>query len=324
MDWDRASDLVKKARAILIVTHVGPDGDAIGSMLGLANALRTAGKQVITAVDGGVPGDLAFLPGADMVQPALNGAAVDLAIAVDCGDEQRMGQVGQVALRSGVPLINLDHHRTNTLFGTANLVDIDTVAAAEGVLDWLDRLGIDPDLPAATCLLTGMVTDTLCFRTDSVTSSTLGKAQRLMARGVSLAEIVQRTVSRTSYAGLRLWSQVMPTLRLEGHVIWVTITAEMFRAAEYPGYDDAGLVSTLVQADEAYIAAVFREKPDGAVELGMRAVPGFDTSNVAVTLGGGGHRLASGATVREPLETLVPRVIEMLKAEVRRGEPLVP
>ncbi len=324
MDWNKAAALVSGAQNVLVVTHVAPDGDAIGSLMGLVNALREQGKTVIAAVDEGVPSDLLFVPGADSVLPALDGVAVDLVIAVDCGDESRMGQVGQVGKRSGAPLINLDHHRTNTLFGDANLVDVMTCAAAEGVLDWLDHMGVGISPAVATCLLTGIVTDTLCFRTDTVTSATFGKVQRLMSFGAPLTEIVQRTVSHISYAGLRLWSQVMPTLQLDHHVIWATITRGMYEASGYTGSDDAGLVSTLVMADEAYISIVFREKPDGAIEIGMRAVPGFDTSDVAVALGGGGHKLASGATVRgETLETLVPRVVAMLCDAVDAGNPLV-
>jgi phosphoesterase RecJ-like protein len=323
MDWDKARDLVTRAQRILLLTHVGPDGDAIGSMLGLAHALRRIGKEVMTAVDGGVPENLAFLPGAEAVQTALDGAVTDLTIALDCGDESRMGQVGQAALHSGAPLINLDHHGTNSRFGQANLVDESTVASAEGVLDWLDHLGVEVDPPAAFCLLTGIVTDTLCFRTDNVTIETLGKVQRLMARGASLVEIVQRTVNRKTYAELRLWSLVLPTVRFEDHVIWAGIAQAAYAEAGIGGHDDGGLVSTLIQTEGAYISAVFRELLEGGVEVGFRAVPGFDTAAIALALGGGGHKLASGATVHEPLDTLVPRVVEMLKAEARRGRPLV-
>ncbi len=323
MDWSEASALVANAQRVLIVTHIGPDGDAIGSLMGLASALRGQGKSVITAVDDGVPPDLRFVPGADEVHAVLDNVEVDLCIAVDCGDERRMGAVGQVAKQTGRPLINLDHHPTNTFFGDANLVDPQTVAAAEGVLDWLDYMQVPLDLTTATCLLTGLVTDTLCFRTDNVTVRTLGKAQRLMDLGAPLSEIVQRTVNRKTYAGLRLWQAAMPGVQLEDHVIWASITQEMFDQSGFDGTDDDGLVSMLVQVEEAYISAVFREKPDGAVEIGMRAVPGFDTSAVAVLLGGGGHRLASGATVDEPLETLVPRVVALLKDAVRAGSPVV-
>lgn len=327
LDWQLAGDLVTGAQTVLIVTHVQPDGDAIGSMLGLAHALRGQGKTVVTAVDEGVPENLAFLPGAADVYASLEDVpglpVFDLIIAVDCGDETRMGEVGHAALATGKPLINVDHHRTNTLFGQANLVDLTTVATAEGVLDWLDRLGIAIDPVTAYGLMTGIVTDTLCFRTDNVTSQTLGKAQRLMADGAPLGEIVQRTVSRTSYQSLQLWGMVLPTVRLEHHVIYAIITQAMYQAIDYPEFDDAGLVSTLVTVEEAYIAVVFREQPDGAVMVGMRAVPGFDTSEVAVALDGGGHALASGATVNEPLATVVPRVVALLQDAVRKGDPVV-
>lgn len=321
LEWDKATALVQDAQRILVLSHVGPDGDAFGSLLGMAHALRRLGKDVITALDGGVLPEFTFLPGADDIHPALDEVAVDvdLVIAVDCGDKSRMGQVGQVALATGKPLINLDHHRTNTLFGDANLVDESTVAAAEGVMDWLPRLGVELDAEIALCLLTGLVTDTLCFRTDNVTSDTLGKAQQLMAYGASLSDIVQRTVNHRPYAGVRLWSVVMPTVQMAEHVMWATITQDMFRQADYVGYDDAGLVSMLVQTEGVYVAVVFREKPDGSVELGIRAVPGYDTSDVAVALGGGGHPAASGATVHEPLNVVVPRAVKMLQDVVRNG-----
>lgn len=321
LEWDAAAALVNAARRVLVLTHVDPDGDAFGSMLGLAAALRQLGKDVITAVDGGILPEFRFLPGADQVQPALDGVRVDLTIAVDCGDESRMGAVGRAARACGAPLINLDHHRTNTRFGTANLVDPRTVAAAEGVMDWLLRLGVTIDHPIALCLLTGLVTDTLCFRTDNVTAQTLSKAQVLMAQGVSLAEIVQRTVNWRPLAGLRLWSLALPTVQFEEHVMWAVITQPMFHAAGFASVDDAGLVSLLIQTAGVAVAVVFKEKPDGAVEIGIRAAPGYDTSDIAVQLGGGGHPAASGATVREGLETAVPRVIALFKDLVRRNGP---
>lgn len=324
LDWHKANALVAQAQRILILTHVNPDGDAFGSMLGLARALQNQGKHVITAVDGGVLPEYQFLPGAEHVHAELNGAAldIDLTIAVDCGDESRMGAVGKAARDAGTPLVNLDHHRTNTLFGDANLVDPGTVAAAEGVRDWLREMALPLDADSALCLLTGLVTDTLCFRTSNVTAETLATAQELMQFGASLADIVQRTVNRRPYAGVRLWSVVMPTVEMQDHVIWAVITQDRYVQADYDDRDDAGLVSMLVQTDEAYIAVVFKEKEPGVVELGIRAVPGFDTSEVAVALGGGGHPAASGATVHEPLETLVPRVIDMFKDVVRNSTPL--
>lgn len=324
MDWTKAAELLKAAQRIVVITHVAPDGDAIGSMLGLTLALRQTGKTVIPAVDNGVPPAFLFLPGAEDILPVLTNVNPDLIIAVDCGDARRMGEAGAVATATGVPVINLDHHVTNDRFGTANLVDPGTVAAAEGVLDWLDRLEIPLQRDVATCLLTGLVTDTLCFRTDNVTPAVMGKAQRLMLAGAPYAEITQRTVMRMSYEALRLWSEVLPGMTLEqGGVLWVSIDRATRQRLNYTGNRDGGLVSQLLSADAAYIAAVFREQDDGRVEIGFRAVPGFDVAAVAVALGGGGHKLASGCTIDGPLDAAIARTLALLKTAAAEGSPVV-
>jgi phosphoesterase RecJ-like protein len=323
MNWNEAKALVDSAHNIVIVTHVSPDGDAIGSLLGLAWSLRQLGKQVTVAVDDGLPAGFAFLPGAADIQANLNGVQPDLVIAVDCGDRSRMGEVGAAATAAHPPLINLDHHVTNTQFGDANLVDGGTVAAAEGVFDWLPRLGVTLDPTIATCLLTGIVTDTLCFRTDNVTAAVLGKAQQLMEAGAQLSDITQRTVMRMPYESLKLWSAVMPTVRMDNHVIWAVIDKATRESLNYTNKRDGGLVSLLVSADEAYISAVFREQDDGRVEIGFRAVPGFDVASVALALGGGGHALASGCTLDVPLAEAIDRVLPMLKDAAAKGSPVV-
>ena len=323
MDWDKAQTLVNSATRIIVLTHVSPDGDAIGSLLGLSHSLRSIGKTVTPAVDQGVPSFLKFLPGADQVLDKLKNIEADLAIAVDCGDFARVGEVGKEARALNIPMINLDHHRTNTLFGDANLVDPVTVAASEGILDWLDRLGISLTPDAAQCLLCGLVTDTLCFRTSNVTAETLGKAQRLVAAGADLTVVVQNTVNRIPTAAIKLWGQVMPTVQLEDNVIWAKISVEARKAAGFVDGTDGGLVSILIQAADAYVSSVMREQDNGTVELGFRAVPGFDVSKLAVNLGGGGHVLASGATVPGTLAEVEARVIPMLKEAVKEGKPQI-
>lgn len=324
MDWNKARELLDAASQIVVVTHVSPDGDAIGSLLGLTWALRNMGKVVIPAVDEGVPPEFLFLPGAEEIRASLENVRPDLVIAVDCGDAERMGMVGRAATAASPPLINLDHHVTNTRFGDANLVDPGTVAACEGILDWLEQLGMEPDMRTATCLLTGIVTDTLCFRTDNVTAGVMGKAQRLMEAGAPYTEITQRTVMRVSYDALRLWAEVLPGMRLEpGGVLWAVIDLPTRQKLGYTANRDGGLVSQLVSADVANIAAVFREKDDGTIEIGFRAKPGFDVSGVAVALGGGGHPLASGCTVPGPLEAAIARTLPMLEAAVKEGAPVV-
>src|SRR5262249_3383804 len=126
--WDKATELVKNAKRVIVVTHVSPDGDAIGTLLGLGHALQEQHKTVALAVDEGVLPSLAFLPGSDLIRDSVEGVEADLLIAVDCGDESRMGNVGKQARQLKTPAINLDHHWSNTDFGDVNLVNSEWVS----------------------------------------------------------------------------------------------------------------------------------------------------------------------------------------------------
>jgi len=328
MNWSEATELVRSKQRIVILTHVSPDGDAYGTLLGLGHALREQGKQVTVAVDGGLLEPFRFLPGSEAVRKELKDVSADLVIAVDCGDESRMGEVGKQARALNTPLINLDHHWSNTNFGNVNMIDSEWVSASEGVLRWLDAMQVQISLQTAICLLTGLVTDTICFRTANTKASTLGHAQRLIDCGADLAYIVQKTVSRMATSTIHLWAQVMPTVQIEDHVIWVKVDKAARQAAGTVNggsgdAKDGGLSSLLVQADDAYISCVMHEKDDNKVELSFRGKPGFDTSKVAVSIGGGGHKLASGATVSGTLSEVEARVIPMLKEAAQQGAPLV-
>ena len=315
MRWTDTQPLIDAAQTIVLLTHVNPDGDAIGSLMGITHALMPLGKTLIPAVDGGTPGHLSFIPGSDQIHVDLKGiTTADLVISVDASDIQRLGEAGKVALAFGVPMIMVDHHRTNTGFGTVNLLQPDTASCAEIVLEWIEALSLPITPEIAWSLLTGIVTDTLCFRVNAVTSGTLEKAARLMAAGASLPIIAQQTVNRRSMSSFKLWAQVLPTMQNEDRVIWAVVDKSALKAAQYTDEGGAGgLVQLLNEADGADIAAVFREKPDGAVELHLRAQPGFNVASVALRLGGGGHVLAAGATIVGPISEAVTRVVPLLK-----------
>jgi phosphoesterase RecJ-like protein len=319
----RAADLVHGAQRIIVITHLSPDGDAFGSMLGTVNALRGLGKTVTPCVDEGLAPRFAFLPGAADILPTLDGVSADLAIATDCSDERRMGKAGEAIRTLGIPLINIDHHRTNTAFGTVNIVNADTVSAAETVLDWLEDVGIPVDTPTAQCLLCGLVTDTQCFRTDNVTAGTLAKAQRLMMAGGQLNLIVQKAMNRMSLGVIRLWGEVFPTVKCEDGVIWAKLTyAAREKASGGDKKADGDLVTMLLQVDEAAISCVIREEKDGSIDLSMRGVPGYNVAEVALAFGGGGHTLAAGARLAGTLDSVEAQVIPLLKEAVRKGTPV--
>ncbi len=300
-----AGERLHRARRLTIVSHIRPDGDAVGSALGLAAALRAAGKTVTVALADGVPRSFQHLPGAAEVQPVGDYEA-DTVVFVDSADRERVGD----AWKEDAPVhINIDHHITNTHYAEINVVDGEAVAAAALIAELLPQWGFEITPEAASALLTGTITDTIGFRTSNMNSKALRIAADLVDRGAPISELYYKALVETSFEALRYWGQGLSRLKRKDGVVWTYLTAEDRRIAGYTGSDDADLVNELATIREAQIAVVLIEQPDGAVKVSWRAKPGWDVSKLAVSFGGGGHAPAAGATVAGPLQSAVERVI---------------
>lgn len=311
---DVIGEWIDRSRRILLVTHVSPDGDAIGSLLGLAWLLREAkgDKDLTLAVEDPVPENYRFLPGSRDIVRQVSGS-YDLVIALDCSDRHRMGNVYSAG-PAALPLINIDHHVTNTHFGTINWVDPLHTATSQMILDLAEALGWNVTAPAAECLLTGLVTDTRSFRTSNVDTASVRAALRLMEAGASLPVIAHRALDRRSLASVRLWSQAIDRSQLEDGILWTWVTRAMRRQWGLSEGDSSGLTNFLSGVQEARIVAVFTERDNEAVDVGLRAVPGLDVAQAALKLGGGGHPQAAGCTLHGE-----PAVVEnLVLTELRR------
>jgi phosphoesterase RecJ-like protein len=181
------------------------------------------------------------------------------------------------------------------------------------IYDLIEEMAVPISADIALCLLTGVVTDTRCFRTSNTTSRTMRIATRLMEAGASLNQITEQVLNRRPLATILLWGEALKTLRLRNRVISADITLAMMKQTGVQGNDvSGGLASFLVAAHEADVSAVFTEKPGNQVEVGFRSVPGVDVSGVAFQLGGGGHPQASGCTLSGTLEEARQRVLTVL------------
>jgi bifunctional oligoribonuclease and PAP phosphatase NrnA len=313
----QALQLIRQAQHILVVTHVSPDGDAIGSLLAMGNILRRLGKKHVTlACDDPAPEKFAFLPGVERIVqacPPSERDACDLILALDSSDAARGGEAYLSALREGVQTICIDHHITNTQFADLNIVMVDAAATTEALYRLLPDWGLDLDRDMALCLLTGLVTDTLCFRTANVTSQVMQVAADLMAAGADLSLVTSQTVNRRSIEAVAYWGHLLTTLQLDEHVASVFARANGRQAAGFGIRGDASIVTLLITAVEADMAASFVEQEDGRVEISLRAKPNFDVSEIALSLGGGGHPAAAGCTVAGPLDEAMERVLGLLK-----------
>lgn len=322
-EWVRATEAISAAQSILIVTHVSPDGDAIGSALGLANALAQMGKTVTVADDDGVPNYLRFLSNVDTFVTSLGSGKWDVMISTDASDEERTGMVGQHGRENSETVINLDHHVTNTYFGDIHLVVPTAVSATEIVFDWWQHIGVEWTRDVAMPLLTGLVTDTLGFRTSNVKARTLEVAQALMSNGASLSEAMARTLESKSWKEVSLWKRVLPTAVLHGKVVEAVITPEDIEAVGMVDMGDAGLVGFLRKVNEAVVAVVFKQENDSEVIISLRSKPGYDVAEVAFELGGGGHTQAAGATIHGTLEKVRMKVLPMLQDAVQKGKLVI-
>jgi phosphoesterase RecJ-like protein len=235
-------------------------------------------------------------------------------ISVDSSDEERTGESGVYGRAHSARVINLDHHITNTFFGDIFLVMPSAVSATEVVYHWLREWQQPLALDIAVPLLTGLVTDTIGFRTSNVTANTLRVAVELMEAGAPLAEITQRTLSSMSYRVLDLWKHSLTTVQLHNQVIEASVRQADLHAVGLDDMTDGGLVQLLNTISEARIAVVFKEMDELHVEISLRSRPGYDVAQVALGLGGGGHPQASGATVDGTLESVRGRVLPLLQA----------
>ncbi len=320
-------ELIRRATHIAILTHISPDGDAVGSALGLAALLWRMEKEPVVVCQDPLPRHFHFLPGFASVRRGIKGD-VELIIGIDASDPSRLGQPLQNLVDRNLPLFVIDHHITNVHFGTVDWVEPMACSAAEMVFYLAKALAVPLDKEIATCILTGMLTDTRGLRTSNVTNRTLQVVAELTEAGALFSAITELVLNHYSLAQIRLWAEALPQVKIRDGIIWTTITQEMRRRTGLRNQHDGGLVSFLTAADEAYIGIVFTENAEGKVEVSIRSVPGVNVADVALALGGGGHPQAAGCVIDGPLGAAAERVVaalhETLKAQLTAHPSLQP
>ncbi len=294
------------ATRLLLITHIAPDGDAIGSVLGLGLALRAAGKDVVWACADQLPDVFRFLPGSNELTSTPTGP-FDCVVVLDVSDPARMGAVGAQLGRP--PDIVFDHHITNPGFAPLNFIDPLSASTAELVTELLPALGLPLTADVAQCLLTGVVNDTLGFRTSNTTPKTLALAQTLMQAGGKLQEVYELSMFKRSYTAVRLWAEGLARMHLKHRIVWARLPIEARQAANFQGTGDADLINVLTSVRDADIALIFVERPDGKIKVSWRSVAGVNVAKVALEFGGGGHAQAAGAEVAGTLDEVEARVL---------------
>ena len=307
-----AADAIRGSKSIILACHVNPDGDALGSMLGLALSLIPLSKDVVCLSEDGVPDILRFLPGSDLIRRTTDVPAFDLALVLDSGELARVGETIRPLLTRARTVVDIDHHVTAGAFGDVRVLDSGAASTAEIVYALLETLAVPITPDVATCLFTGIITDTGSFRFQNVTPNTLRVAAKLLEAGAPPAYVSENVFENRTFSATRLLGHALSSLTQtpDGRVLWAHITCEDFLALGATDQDTEGVVSYVRGVRNAEVGILFREMGGGKVRVSLRSRETVNVAEVAAQFGGGGHRMASGCTVEAPLAEAERAVVE--------------
>ena len=314
-----AVETLRGAKRILLTMHRGPDGDALGSALALAGALREMGREVVVYNPDELPYNFRFLLGADQVAREIGSEdRFDVTVVTDAGAYDRLGPHVPQPPRRGI-LMNLDHHITTEPFGDVNYVD--PAAASVGILAWkiLRGLGHAITPRVAECIYASILADTGSFRYSSTDPECLRVAAELLECGVDPWEMTVRVYEQQPLARMRLLADVLGTLEVHGRLATITITNEMMaKTGTHLDLTD-GFINYARSVDGVEVAAAFREPADGsrAWRVSFRSRGRVDVSAIAQKFGGGGHKNAAGCSIEGAEAAVRARIADEIEQALR-------
>jgi bifunctional oligoribonuclease and PAP phosphatase NrnA len=314
-EYTKALELIEKSRYILIITHVNPDPDSIGSALALSNLFHENKiKHKVFNISSDLPQNLDFIPRFEKITDQLP-AFFDLAISVDCGTYKRLG----FELDSSIPLINFDHHKSNNSFGVVNIVDSQKSSTAELVFEFFKHNGLYITKDSATALYVGIYDDTLAFSLGRCDEMTFEKVNFLVECGASPSGIANKLLRRDSLAKYRIIPKVLDSLELfkDGEIASIIAMEEWFKQTGAHNRDCEDALDMIMSMAIVKIA-IFVRVVNGVSRVSLRSKGQIDVSAVAMKFGGGGHFNASGCTleildVNKAKEIVLKEIFEIYK-----------
>ncbi len=308
------ADVLRRAHHVIVMAHVNPDADAVGSVLGLTRGLQALGKTAVAGLSDPVPEYARFLRGADDIVSELPNEEFDLLVCADSADVARVGRLYTENRERFelLPVLNIDHHRTNPLFGTVNYVDALASSTSELMYRILVELNapIEPD--TATALLFGIIGDTGSFQNGATTPGALQAAAALVAGGADNQKVAFQLFESKRFVGARLWGRIVSTIELDRdrHIVFGYLSQEMVDEEGATVDETEGVAEYLRGIEEATVVMLMKETPEGDMRISMRSRPEVDVSAIATALQGGGHRQAAGCTLPGPSELARALLVE--------------
>ncbi len=300
--------LLTNANKIGLTSHKRPDGDAIGSVLGLGLALIDAGKEVQLVLKDGVSHTFRHLPGVELIKRSFK-EDCDLYVVLDCSDLERTANVLD---GRRVDLV-IDHHISNEGFGTVNLIDDKAVATCAILAERLPLWGLKINQKIASVLLSGIISDSIGFRTSNTTAKSLRTAADLMDLGADISTLYNKALISRSYEAANYWGYGLERLERQNGLLWTSLTLEDRKKANYPQSDDADLTNILSSIEDIEIAVLFVEQSPDKVKVSWRARPGLNVAGIAADFNGGGHPAAAGAELTGTMEEVKKNILQVTR-----------
>lgn len=303
---DAIAEVCKNHQSFVLLSHVRPDGDAIGSQLALGFSLMAMGKTVYLVNEDGLPENLEFLPGSDRVTaPPAEPLDIEVAIALDTATKPRLGENALHAASKAKIWINIDHHISNPKYGDINLIDATSPATGEIIYNLITELGMPIPDETRDAVYVAISTDTGSFQYSNTTARTYRIAADLTERGLDVGKINSQTYDELPYRRVELMRELLHTLELDedGRLAYWELREKARIDLALRPEDSEGLIDIIRSIRGVQLAVFFEELHDGKIRVSMRSKDKrIDVCKIATVFGGGGHSLAAGIRMAGPLE----------------------
>lgn len=321
MSLKKAVDCIKRNKKFLITSHTNLEGDALGSELAFYNLVKKLGKSAVVINEDNLPYGYDFIPQKDKLikyKDSLKGIKFDCFVVLDASDLTRTGEVYRLNLKAPKTVLNIDHHISNRWFGDINWVESTAASCSEMIYKLYKALRVPFDKDTALLLYTGIVTDTGSFRYSNTTSTTHKAVSELLKFKLNIPQIYKSVYENIPFEDMQLLSRILPAMKPEagGRIIWFQIKQEMLRNKKLC-FDLSEQILTFGRAIKgAEVVALFKENlgAKNEIRINLRSQGKVDVNKIAQLFGGGGHKTASGATVKgSTIDQVRRRVLAKIK-----------
>ena len=319
--FEQIGDLLRRHQAFVILSHVRPDGDAIGSQLALGFALEAAGKAVRLINEDGLPDNLAFMAGSDRIEtPPADPVDCEVVIALDTATKPRLGEAALHAASAGKVWINIDHHVSNPGYGDFNFIDSSSPATGQILYEMITALGLPCPPETRDAIYVAVSTDTGSFQYPSTTAKTYEIAAELIRRGLDVGKINELIYDNHPFRRVELMRALLNSLErsADGRVAWWQMLDQTRVELGLRPEDSEGLIDIVRAIRGVIVAVFFEELPDGKIRVSMRSKDRrVDVCKIGQEFGGGGHALAAGIRMTGPIQDAKERVLAAIDRAVQ-------